>query len=249
MKKNKSINGNLINELHMPEITEKHTGKMVGMQSLSTSCACNSRCEAHCKVDGSICQKCYAQTIMTRYEKLDEKTERNYKLLTASVLPMEYLPTLNCAFFRFEAFGDLEGGEKGINQFTNYVNICRKNPFTNFALWTKNPDVIEKAFWQGVEKPANLKLIVSPLFMDVLPDNRVIKSLVDHYKWIDHVFTVFTFDFLKNNGFDGSFINCGARSCLACNKCYSHRDNTPFFINELLKQDVAKAKKAGFIIE
>ena len=37
--------------------------KMEGIQSISTSCLANPICEARKKIKGSICEKCYADTL------------------------------------------------------------------------------------------------------------------------------------------------------------------------------------------
>ena len=50
------------NKLH---ITTNHTGKMTGMQSLSTSCKTNPNCAKYSKVEGSVCQKCYGRNLAT----------------------------------------------------------------------------------------------------------------------------------------------------------------------------------------
>ena len=52
----------------------------------------------------------------------------------------------------------------------------------------------------------------------------------EKYWMVDHLFTVYDKDFIKNNNIE---INCGAKSCLGCKKCYI--DNNIFYINEQLK--------------
>ena len=60
------------------KITQKHTGKMIGMQSLSTSCLLNKYCQERAKVAGSICSHCYAQRMMKQYgEKFQGCFEKN----------------------------------------------------------------------------------------------------------------------------------------------------------------------------
>ena len=116
------------------KITKNHTGKMAGFWSLSTACICNTRCAKYAAMPGTICSKCYAQNMFKRYgEAFNNAFINNYNILTSAVLPSEYLPVLNCLYFRFEAFGDLQNPV----QFINYLNICYKNPGVNFAIWTK----------------------------------------------------------------------------------------------------------------
>lgn len=195
-------------------ITEKMTGKMEGMMSLSTSCKTNPFCAKHAEVKGSICEKCYAQRQMKRYKNMAQCFERNAEILISSVIPMEYLPTLNVAFFRFESFGDLIN----TTQVINYFNICKKNPYTKFALWTKNPQLIKPV---ATEKPENLQIVLSSMLIN--------KSAKSKYTFIDKVFTVYDQETIDKKNIN---INCGAKKCLTCLKCYTKGETE---INEKLK--------------
>lgn len=199
-------------------ITTNHTGKMSGMQSLSTSCLVNPYCEVYSKNPNMICSKCYAQTQMKLYKQMSPCYEKNAEVLCNRILKKEELPLLNASFFRFESFGDL------INetQVINYFNICKANKHTKFALWTKNPFVIEKAVQEGYTKPQNLQIVLSSKFINK-PDE--IK-----YDFIDKVFTVYDKECIEKEGVE---INCGARSCLKCQECY--KKNKVVEIREKLK--------------
>ena len=202
-----------MNTLH---ITEKHTGKMAGMQSLSTSCRSNKNCERFSKIEGSVCQKCYAQRMMKMYKNMDPCLERNAELLTESVIPDENLPNINAAYFRFESFGDLHN----TTQVVNYFNICKKNPDTNFALWTKNPALISPV---ADQKPENLQIVFSSLFLNTVAD-------AEKFPFVDKIFTVYDKETIERDGVE---INCGARSCLKCHRCYKAGGDR--YINEKLK--------------
>lgn len=202
-------------ELHL---TTNHTGKMKGMASLSTCCKSNPNCQRYCNVDGSICQKCYAQRMMKMYTSMDACLERNTQILTTSILPTEDLPLLNYCYFRFEAFGDLHNE----TQLINYFNICKKNPDTHFALWTKNPHIVKNVV-ETVKKPKNLQIILSSLFINTEVD-------ISNMPYIDKVFTVYDQATIDKEGIE---INCGARNCLKCHKCY--KANGTKVINEKLK--------------
>ena len=77
----------------------------------------------------------------------------------------------------------------------------------------------------GIKKPENLSIVVSsPLLNQPMELDR------EKYWMVDHMFTVYEKDFIANNDV---IINCGARSCLGCRKCYM--DNDTFYINEQLK--------------
>ena len=208
-------NSKKISGLHF---TTNHTGKMLGMVSISTSVLENERCKKNAQIKGSICEKCFAAKQMKVFTKMKSPLAKNQEILTAEVLPMEKLPKINALFFRFEAFGDLNNDI----QVINYFNMCYKNPSVNFALWTKNPDFIESAINQGYKKPDNLNIILSSLFIN--------KERKSKYDFVDKIFTVYSPDFIEENEIK---INCGAKSCFDCRLCYTKNDVT--IINERLK--------------
>ena len=111
-----------------------HTGKMTGINSIGTSCANNPHCIKRRENKDSVCSKCYAETYMKMRKSLKEHLEENADILTTRLLKEREIPVINAAVFRFESFGDLYN----VTHLANYVLICEKNPFTRFALWTKN---------------------------------------------------------------------------------------------------------------
>lgn len=203
------------NGLHF---TTKHSGKMSGMVSISTSVTTNERCKKNASIKGSICEKCFASKQMRVFPTMEKPMVENQRILTSSVLPMELLPTINNLYFRFEAFGDLNNDI----QVMNYFNLCYKNPKTKFALWTKNPDYIESAIKQGYKKPENLNIVLSSLFI-----NQERKS---KYDFVDKIFTVYDPHYIEKNNIS---INCGSRNCFDCGLCYEKNNVT--IINEKLK--------------
>lgn len=210
------------------KITIKHNGKMEGMQSLSTCCSCNRYCkkrfESVAKENDTddmpkmICRKCYAERMMEMYKNLKKSTDKNLEYLS-KVLDVKDLPDVNVLYFRFESFGDLDNE----NQFINYLNICRKNPQTRFAIWTKNPWIIQSVFDKGYKKPKNLNIVLSSLYINKVDDFK--------YDWVDRVFTVFDKKYIKDNDVN---INCGGRKCFECLKCYK-KSKKYYYINEQLK--------------
>ena len=197
-------------------ITVNHTGKMTGMQSLSTSCKTNLNCAKYAQIEGSVCQKCYALRQMKYHTNVSEAYERNADILTTRVLDKEELPLINACYFRFEAFGDLHN----VTQAINYFNICKKNPDVRFALWTKNPGIIKEI---ADKKPKNLVIIVSSLFLNKPVD-------IEKMPWIDKVFTVYDKETIERENVK---INCGARNCLECHRCYKKGGDK--YVNEKLK--------------
>lgn len=208
-------NSKKISGLHF---TVNHSGKMSGMASISTSVTTNERCAKNAQIPGSICQKCFAAKQMKIFPSMEKPMVNNQRILTSEILPMEKLPRINNLYFRFEAFGDLNNDI----QVINYFRICYKNPKVKFALWTKNPDYIASAISQGYEKPANLNIVLSSLFVN--------KERVNPFPFVDKVFTVYDPQHIEQNKIE---INCGARNCFDCGLCYEKNDVT--VINEKLK--------------
>lgn len=199
--------------------TTKHNGKMKGMQSLSTSPLCNKFCQAYSRDPQKVCSKCYSQTQMKCYTNMQKCFEKNTQILTESVINKEYLPYINVALFRLESFGDIQNEI----QVINYFNLCKKNKHVKFALWTKNPAIIDRAIKNGNKKPKNLQIVLSSHYLNKQED-------VNKWDFVDKIFTVYTKDYIKEHGI---ITNCKAESCLACQKCY-HKNNE-IYINEELR--------------
>lgn len=200
-------------------ITLNHQGKMAGMYSLSTCCLCNKRCMRNKEIKGSICEHCFAQTIMKRQPTMQDPLAQNYQILTTEIIEWEDLPIINALYFRFESFGDVAN----VIQCINYMHIIQKNPGVFFAWWSKNMDIIDQMFKEtGYEKPKNVNFIQSSMFV-----NKATRPL---YWFVDKVFTVFDEETIDERGIE---INCGARSCLNCHLCYTKNDIV--YVNEKLK--------------
>lgn len=183
--------------------TLNHTGKMQGIHSLSTSCKGNAQCQKNAQIKGSICEHCFSFAMMKRYTNLDACMEKNAQILRAGILPADQIPTTTGVIFRFESFGDLANWI----QAANYIQIAARNPQTRFALYTKNPRFIAEAIAKGYEKPANMVIVFSSLFLNA--------QARAPYPFIDKVFTVYESEEKAPAG-----INCGARNCFACQRCY-----------------------------
>ena len=204
-------------------ITWNMTGKMSDMASLSTSPLCNPHCQERCKNNVAVCKSCYSIRMMMRYKNLRDKLERNTEFLTTVDLAVDDVPAINRTLFRFESFGDLINTQ----QVKNYFTICEANKRTQFALWTKNPWVIADAMAEyGISKPDNLIIILSSVLLNVGADPEMVAK---KYPFIDKIFTVFDKEHSKDVN-----INCGARSCAQCQRCYTKTDGIEL-VNELLK--------------
>lgn len=210
------FNSKKYNGLHF---TTAHTGKMAGMYSLSTSSLCNKYCKKYAKDAKKVCSHCYANTLQKRYTTMQKTLEKNTEILTSYIIPAELLPIINALYFRFEAFGDIQN----TTQVINYFNICRKNPLVSFALWTKNPFIIQQTIDQGYKKPENLNILLSSHFLNVKAD-------ASKFAFVDKVFTVYDKETIASENIT---INCGSKNCLACGLCYRKNDVTT--VNEKLK--------------
>lgn len=218
------------------------TGKMEGLNGISTSPLCNDYCMARTKNPEMVCSHCFSMAGQWK-KGLRENLIENSNLLSDHVFTPEEMPILwsPSGMFRFESFGDLLPGEKGEKQVTNYFHFAEANPGLWFALWTKNPWIIKRAIEKyGLKKPANLKIIGSSYFLN--------KPMIDFFRrfdFIEHVFTVYTLEYAKEHNIR---ITCGGRSCFFCGKCYKGGHDS-YEINELLKEDARKARKEGFPID
>ena len=130
----------------------KMTGKLDGFKAISSNTITNPYCikQFNCGNSENICTKCYSNIMLKSYRKnMQPALERNSQALSNSVLPMDQLPIVLDAFFRFNAHGELINE----NHLQNLVNIAIKNPSCNFALWTKQAGMI-KGFFDNNAKPA-----------------------------------------------------------------------------------------------
>ena len=202
---------------------KNHGGKMAGIMSLSTSPLMNMHCIERMKSGAAVCSHCFSARMQGRYNTLRAKLIRNTFFLTSCDIPSEAVPVINANIFRFEAFGDL------VNtlQVKNYFTIAAANPGTMFALWTKNPWIIADAMSEyGISKPDNINIILSSTLLNMSAD---VAAVAAKYDFVDKVFTVFD----KDHAGDVE-INCGARCCNTCRRCYTKTDGIEL-INELLK--------------
>ena len=200
----------------------EHSGKMKGINSIGTSCANNPHCMKRRENGDSICSHCYAATYMKMRKALKQHLEENAEILKTRLLQGREIPVTNAQVMRFESFGDLYN----TTHLWNYVLICKENPHTNFALWTKNTWILDELFNKlGVEKPENLSIVVSSPLV-----NKQMELDRENFWFVDHVFTVYDKKYIEENDVS---INCGSRNCLGCQICY-HK-NTEFYVREKLK--------------
>lgn len=186
----------------------KGSGKMEGICSINTNPLNNKFCEKMSKNPNLVCYKCYSRRCLQTYRKNCATAWDKNNALLKKMIPVEYLPTINEAFFRFNGHGEL----LNLSNLKNYYNTAKKNPNTLFALWTKRKELINK-----LNKPTNMILVYSNPTVDdpmTTPPTKFNK-----------VFNVLSSD-------DPS-INCGNKKCKDCRVCYSK--NNVKVINEKIK--------------
>lgn len=181
-------------------ITVNHSGKMLNMQSLSSSHP--PSCEK------KPCYKeCFDVRLVKRWSSVTKARARNTDAMINVLLPDAALPRVNAAVFRLNAGGELWN----VTHARNMIRIAKHNPRTTFALWTHEPKLVQAAI-KSEGKPCNLVLVYSSMNYNK-PDRKP--------KNFDKVFTVYT----KDQDVD---INCGALKCFDCLKCYTVGEPTVY---------------------
>lgn len=214
------------------EFSKMH-GKMEGVGGLNTNTALNPGCRAAYGgktspgCNPTICKSCYSMEGLVEGKTGNPAKAtsmpmltRNTRLLTRG--PLANVPKVTQPFFRFSAEGDLHNEQHLLNFFA----IAKANPNTHFTLWTKRRAIVAKVL-EKHSKPRNLFLIQSSLRVNT-PEKRL--------PGYSKVFTVYTPSYLKEH--PEIKINCGAKSCMSCQICYT--TNNVVTVNEKLK-----GKKAG----
>lgn len=196
----------------------KMTGKLEGLKAISSNTVTNPYCiqQNACGNEDNICTKCYSHTMLKSYRKnMQPALERNSQALGNSVLSIDELPMIMDAFFRFNAHGEL------INEthLINLINIAKKNPHCNFALWSKRYDIVKSVF-SKVEKPHNLIMIFS--------NSKISSVLPKPPKYFDKTFN----NVLQDEEVEKQ--NCTGQQCKNCLLCYRH--GTTDTIVEMVKK-------------
>lgn len=195
------------------------TGKLDGLRAIST----NTRTNAYCiKQNASgdpdnICTKCYSHTMLSSYRKnMQPALQRNSDALSSRILAPHELPRVMDAVFRFDSHGEL------INEthLLNLVAICKYNPLTSFALWTKRNDIVSKYF-RAHDKPANMILIYS--------NPKISHIMAKPPKYFDRTF---------NNVLEHEHVerqNCTGQQCKDCLLCYTPGNGVTTIVEKVKK--------------
>lgn len=215
----------------------KLTGKLEEMYSVSSSPTANEACIARAKNPAMICHECFSVASLQFKRELRLALEYNTAVFSTWLFDDAALVTIPIpniiGYDRIESHGDV----RNTTHARNYVRLVRSHNWINFGVWSKNLAFYNTAFTLD-GKPNNMTFIASSPFY-----NRVM-FIPEKYKWfIDHVFTVYRKTYATENNID---INCGARDCKNCLKCY--KKDTVFEINEMLKQDAMKKERRPVLI-
>lgn len=197
------------------------TGKMEGTPHISCASGDSDICKTFCMM----AYKCYGHRYQNLYPVIKKSYHRNGEMMTRTVYKQDDLPDVNTFQCRFNSFGELFTGDKGVTQLTNYVNIALKNPKTKFGIWSHNYELIE-SYFDINSKPKNFRIIRSTNGVNV----PILEMSELHNAW-DGVFNVVTPEFAKTYSIN---INCGEHKCTDCPvKCYTAKGET--IANEFLK--------------
>lgn len=104
-------------------------------------------------------------------------------------------------------------------------------PSKMFGFWTKRPDVIADAIDALDNRPDNVSVVISSLFVNVTEDLDRVNALYPRLH-VDHVFTVFDADHYDGRE-KGTACHCGPRACINCGMCYDRHG--PAYIAEKLR--------------
>ena len=183
--------------------TSNMTGKLLGLQAISTNTRSNPFCQKMSQGgDNIICSKCYSMATLKRgyYPSLEPALEHNSTLLLKPLEP-EQFPKFKrkTEYIRFNAHGEL------LNEthLDNYIKITRANPDKKFALWSKRIPIVRKYF-KNRDIPENLRLVYS---------NPVIKKVMSE--------PPVPFHKSFNNVTDDTEQNCTGQKCKDCLLCYT----------------------------
>jgi len=237
-------------------ITNHNWGMLKGIPVINTSALDNPFCLKMSKSGKFVCSYCYS--IKTTIPKSPNNIrcrnswKRNRELLSKKILKYEELPMV----IRFRQNDKLiphlvvrlnsQGELINETHYINFINLCRKNLYTTFVLYTKRVDIISKYgkkeipkdhhLYNRLREVDNLVLIYSQPIINKLEDR-----IPDHF---DKVFTVLTKEFSESNNIA---INC-IKKCIDCRKCYG-KDNGFSKIYDQIKGTKINWKEFDILLE
>lgn len=240
-------------------LTLNHTGKMVGMQSLSTTCKCNSLCGK--KIENAF------KALGIEYNTAAGKDIRKEARAAIKKYLKENPYTTNvsiCAFCFSDSQQDMQETmqqplsrnfeilNNGIihsdwipvinalyfrgESFGDFASVNAVVNFFNIAEKNKYANVTawtkNPGFFYKAIDAGYKKPENFKLILSSQFINRVARIPEKYAGIVDAVFTVFTPEYAEKFNIT---INCGACACLSCLRCYTNFDGSVKYVNELLK--------------
>ena len=206
------------------------TGKLEQFHSISSSVAENEICKARSQNCNSICSKCYAKDSVSYRSNLKLALLINHIILNCFDIDTEAWKVLPIPSTNGKARLESHGDVASVTASDNMTKIIMSHNWLVFGVWTKN-----HGFWKRsldrFGKPSNMVFIVSS---DIV--NKVLEVPDGVRKYVDHVFTVFDFKYVKEHNVE---IHCGYHHCKDCLVCYT-LDSKQYYVNEILKKDTKK---------
>lgn len=191
------------------------TGKLESFQAINTNTLSNAFCSKMRESD-SICADCYSAKMLQGIRKNCVKPwQENSDILSAGLIPWDELPVINSAAFRFHAHGELIN----YDHLINFINICKKNPISNFALWTKRKELVNKAAKAGI-LPRNLILI----FSNSKTDRLMLKPPINFHK---------VFNASKTGKTPKGAQACTGQKCRDCFACYEKHNGKTVIVEKV----------------
>lgn len=195
------------------------TGKMYGKRAIGRPMT--SRCLDNQKLDGCICQKCYATKLNLIYPSMANALQRNRDIDNEEILLNPPIFTDNGdPTWRSNWNGDYEDEHDVAVDF----DLCYQMPDAICTAWTKN---LESVYHMDKFRPDNFTLMQSSYFINEPEDLMSVA---------DQVFTIYTAEYAAENDVD---INC-IGACRLCKRCYGEKSHRPKEVNELLKGEETK---------
>jgi hypothetical protein len=192
------------------------SGKLKDIQAINTNPLTNDFCrKMHDSGNNKIiCTECYSCAMLKAYRKnCVPAFENNSDVLSNISLTEKDIPKIKTSIVRIHAHGEL------INQthLQNILMIVKHYPEKTFSLYTKRLDIINE-YCVNNTLPSNLIMVYSNPLID-----NPITTVPAHFNKV--------FNVCRTSNVDK--INCGARSCDGCRRCYDlNKDN---IIYEMIK--------------
>lgn len=186
----------------------KMTGKLEGFHGVNFSSVCNLFCLSMAQDKKTVCSHCYSQKMLRTFRKGAEPTFARNASFMSVLRSEEELPSfMPGSYVRFLAHGELESA----TQAQNMLRLCKKNPSSFFALWTKRPYLVEEAVNAEGGIPENLVLIQSVSMLN--------PKVVEKHPMFHATFAVFDKAHVQED--TESSWACNGKKCSTCMHCYT----------------------------